>query len=218
MIFHKTCDPLCHSALSSRFSLCHLIINKMFWHLLSLFAAATPTCATPRQSLKRCLKSICIFFNQSTRVSCLAVVNVFPACSSPFAPGVPGELFYCRRSFGLMRGRRAEHESRLIYLNVFECEATSLFLSLSHSLVCLRCLSTFCSRKGGGNCGVINMDLWHILGWVKAAISIARCKQLSRYPTAYQSDTSPWDSILDFAIKFTFSVATATQQSGKTQI
>lgn len=136
-----TCDPLCHSALSSRLSLCHLIINKMFWHLLSLFAAATPTCATPRQSLKRCLKAICIFesrrrrrrwfFNQSTRVSCLAVVNVFPACSSPFAPGVPGELFYCRRSFGLMRGRRAEHESRLIYLNVFECEATSLFLSLS---------------------------------------------------------------------------------------
>lgn len=140
MIFPITCDPLCHNALSSRLSLCHLIINKMFWHLLSLFAAATPTCATPRQSLKRCLKAICIFesrrrwfFNQSTRVSCPAVVNVFPACSSPFAPGVPGELFYCRRSFGLMRGRRAEHESPLIYLNVFECEATSLFLSLSRS-------------------------------------------------------------------------------------
>lgn len=201
----------------------------MFWHLLSLFAAATPTCATPRQSLKRCLKAICIFesrrrrwfFNQSTRVSCLAVVNVFPACSSPFAPGVPGELFYCRRSFGLMRRRRAEHESRLIYLNVFECEATSLFLSLSPRVV-FAVSAHFAAEQGETTLA--------LLTWIYG-ISLAELKPLLASQDVNNFPVTPLHinqillpemrnccSILHFAIKFRFSVATATQQSGKTQI
>lgn len=206
----------------------------MFWHLLSLFAAATPTCATPSQRLKRCLKAICIFesrrrrrwfLNQSARVSCLsstysrrAQVLLHRACLvNCFTVDV--HLGWCESA--------GQHESRLIYLNVFEFEATSLFLSLSLSLSVVFAVSAhFTAKRGRQLC----RPFVPLLTWIYG-ISLAELKPLLASQDVNNFPVTPLHinqiqphllprscSRLSFAIKFTFSVSTATQQTVKTQI
>lgn len=161
------------------------------------------------------------FFNQSARPKHIAGF-MSSACSSPLHRACLVNCFTVDVHLGWCEDAGQQHWSRLIYLNVFEFDSTFP----PNILACLRCLSRFYSRKG--------REILPLLTWIYG-ISLAELKPLLAsqdvnnlqssiaslsLTRAYQSGTD-WDTVFGLrwdAHSVAISVATATQQSVKTQI